>query len=350
MTTLMEQIAPPRYAQWDAFVAQHPLGRAFATSASRPLWAARGWNLMMVAAPASIEIRAGAAIAAKRMPYLPFQFGRIEALMPDPADVLGSSLALLRAAEKLARRHRIRHLEIPSWIPENTKLSNVDYQQPVMQALSQSGFVASSRRFATYLVDLRADDETLLGRITSKCRRDIRKGLREGIQVSRMQSRAELDEFCARQLEMSQRKNVFVDEAYSAETLAPLLEGGQMLLFAARHQGRTCNMALIDALGNPRYILGTTTPAAFEKGVPPSGQPLHYEIMRYLRDAGRSYYDLGGAPGPQPVEGHPGFTVWRFKHEFGAPYVYMLPIHSRSLGVTGRGIVWLARKTGKLPA
>ena len=107
-------------------------------------------------------------------------------------------------------------------------------------------------------------------------------------------------------------------------------------------------MALIDALGVPMYWYGSTTAAAFEKGVPPTGQVLHYWIMRYFRDLGATYYDLGGSPGPVPEKGHPNYTVWRFKQEFGGTYAYRIPYYRRRLSVPGSLALALVRRLGKL--
>ena len=69
--------------------------------------------------------------------------------------------------------------------------------------------------------------------------------------------------------------------------------------------------------------------------------------MRYLRDQGKTHYDLGGVPGPEPVEGHSSFTVWRFKREFGAPFVSSVPLVSLVLTLPGRLIIWAAIKSGR---
>lgn len=350
MSESVQEIGAALEAEWDDFVALHPLGRAFATTAARTLWTARGYALHLIAQTAGQRICAGAALVTKPIPHVPFRFARIEALMPDGADVGGSSAVLIKAAEAVGRRQRVAYLQIPFWIPEGVILEDVDYAGPTARAVRDQSYTNDGQPMATYLADLGGNDEALLERFTSKCRRDVRKGLREGVQVTRLETAEELTEFCERQLEMSERKGVGVDKAYVPATIGPLFDRGHMMIFAARHEGRICNMAMIDALGIPRYTLGTATPAAFEKGVPPTGQPLHFEIMRCMRDRGKMYYDLGGVPGPVPVEGHPSFTVWRFKHEFGAPYTYMLPLHSKVLGATGRLIVWIARRTGRLPS
>ena len=35
-------------------------------------------------------------------------------------------------------------------------------------------------------------------------------------------------------------------------------------------------------------------------------------------------YDFGGSPGPVPVQGHPNYGVWKFKHEFNCRYVELI--------------------------
>lgn len=89
-------------------------------------------------------------------------------------------------------------------------------------------------------------------------------------------------------------------------------------------------------------MLGATGPGAMEKGTPPTGQALHFGIMKHLRDMGRATYDLGGSPGPLPQRGHPNYGGWTFKHEFGGPFVthvdYMDRVLSRVPDMLLRGV------------
>lgn len=342
-------VADTDFDAWDAFVAKHPFGRALVTTASQRLWGTCAWTLHPIGAFEGDRLVGGAAVVSKKIPCTPWRLARIEALMVNPADVAGSAAALLAEAEQLCRSLRCAELEIRALIPENTLIDGSDLYAGVQAVVIERGYWRGVFRQATYYVPLQADDEQLLNSYSSKCRRDVRKGLREGVTVTELRSGEDLAEFFRARNQMAKRKGLEPLSDATGEAIQPMYEREYFRLFAAQYEGRTCNMALIDALGIPQYTLGATTPGAFEKGVPPVGQALHYEIMRWFRDRGARFYDLGGSPGPVPVEGHPNYTVWRFKHEFGAPYVYMLPYHRKSMSRLGGLGLALARRMRRLP-
>jgi lipid II:glycine glycyltransferase (peptidoglycan interpeptide bridge formation enzyme) len=172
----------------------------------------------------------------------------------------------------------------------------------------------------SYWVTLQ-EDEPLLESLYSKCRRDVRKGLREGVMVEMSRSTQTLEDFYRHYLQMCVRKGLdHVSEAYIWQGVAPCLEAGLAAVFSSILQGRVCNMALVSLTGRPSYWLGATTPEALSFKTP-TGQVLHFGVMQHLRALGRKVYDLGGSPGPVPQEGHPNFGVWQFKYEFGGQYV-----------------------------
>jgi CelD/BcsL family acetyltransferase involved in cellulose biosynthesis len=175
----------------------------------------------------------------------------------------------------------------------------------------------------SYWVTLQ-EDEPLLESLSSKCRRDVRKGLREGVTVEMGRSPQALEDFYRHYLNMCVRKGLdHVSEAYIRQGVAPCLEAGLAAVFSSILQGKVCNMALVSLTGRPSYWLGATTPEALSFKTP-TGQVLHFGVMQHLRAMGRKVYDLGGSPGAVPQEGHPNFGVWQFKCEFGGPYVTYL--------------------------
>lgn len=329
---------------WDAFVQSHPLGRCRVTSAAEPWWSRIAYQLHRLAAGTGDRVEAGLALAVKRISVTPWSVARIVALMPNAQDVGGSTAALLAEAERAARAERSLEIDFDCWAPLDFDLGGIRYAEPVVQALQHAGYAPVGEARGTYLVRIDRDDEALLGSFSSKARRDARKGLREGVVVRRLETLDELRLFSDTHEQMRQRKTeVYLDE-FPLDVSQPLFERGQFRLFGAEYDGRIRNMALTDALGVPQYIRGAVSEAAFEPGVPPTGQPLHLGIMKHFREQGAPCYDLGGAPGAEPQPGHPHYTVWRFKQEFGGVYVQLLPRYRRSVGVWGRVALAAARR------
>jgi len=336
---------------WDAFVAGHPLGRTWATLAAEKRWRDNGWSLQPVAALTGGVIVAGLTVLTKRLPYTPWAIARIDSLLPAADDVMGSVSALLGAAEQVARERRALEIEARLLLPEDVAVDGVDYGAHIVQGYRGLGYTAVDQFRHTFVLDLRADDETLLKRLTSKCRRDVRKGFREGVTVVNLTDVESLRAFGEAHVRMCRRK-ALPDQVEAArfDHVLPAFERGYLRLFGAVYEDEPVNMALVDALGMARWEVGASTETLFEKKVPPTGQPLHFGIMQWLRDHGVKYYDMGGAPGREVAKDHPNYPVWRFKKEFGGRYVETIRYHRRTLGLLGGPVMRLVRLSGKLGA
>src|SRR5207249_2358982 len=132
--------------------------------------------------------------------------------------------------------------------------------------------------------------EALMRSLSAKCRRDARKGLRGGVTVVCSDSEDILDALLAAVQSMSARKAwQWAIRPVQFAALRPLWRKGWIKSFTAMRQGRICNMALLDVLGVPQYALGAIASAGRSSGCPPTGQLLHYEIMKWLRDRGQTY-------------------------------------------------------------
>jgi len=60
------------------------------------------------------------------------------------------------------------------------------------------------------------------------------------------------------------------------------------------------------------------------------------------------HYDLGGSPGPVPEKGHPNYTVWCFKHDFGGQFVWTIPYYRCALSLLGVPLTAIVRRLGRL--
>ncbi len=348
MTAAVRPISDRHADRWDAFVEKHPQATALAASRAQAYWQAGGWSPQYFAAYDGEMMQAGLAMIVKKIPLVPYSLARIVAMLADGGQATAMAGALLGAAERFARDEGIAEIESRCRVFSGVDVSGVDYSKTLRQALEQSGFEPRDVTRGTYLVRIDVDDETLLKSFSSKCRRDVRKGVREGVAVEESGSEASFRYFCDTTREMVERKVLEGVSPVRFDTFWPMVEKGYYRLFLAKYDGQTCNMALVDALGIPMYAYGATSEAAFEKGVPPTGQPLHHAIMRWFRDRGAAYYDLGGSPGPDPQKGHPNYPVWRFKHEFQGQYVRTIPWCRRPMSLVGRVLASAMRRLGRL--
>lgn len=331
--------------RWDAFLMAHPLGRCRHAWAGDAWWEAMGCRIIRLGIWRGDSLRAGAVVRIRKPGWSPFSIARIEALMPDPEDVPGTAPRLVQGIQRLARKALSVEIDNLSWIPCTFETGGVAFGPAVEAALRDAGFTLAGEPRGTYFVRIDLDDEALLATFSSRARRNIRKAQRDGATVRELHGREELAVFVEAYNGMLERKDLKHLSPLPLEATQALFERGHFLLFGAEFQGRLRNLSLVDPYGVPQCTLSALLPAAFEEGVPNTGQMTHFEIMRAMRERGAAWYDLGGSPGPEPVEGHPNLSIWRLKHEFSGPYVECLPRQRlASCGPLGRLALALGRK------
>ena len=348
----MDDVRPISEAEaerWDAFVAGHPLGTGLVTMAARDYWQQSRWTLQPLALRQGGAIVGGIGLCFRKIPCLPWTVVRILAILPETADVIGMGRRILEAAEEFSRERKAVEIESRCRLFDQYAVNGVRYDEPFRTMLGAAGYrAAAAFGGGTYVVRIDVDDEALLKSFSSKCRRDVRKGRRERVAASPSESPEDLRIFCESHESMWKRKGLAPRSFLGQEGIRALLGRGHFRLFVARYQDRICNMALLDALGVPRYLYGATTEAAFEKGVPPTGQALHFGAMQWFRERGVRHYDLGGSPGPVPEKGHPNYSVWCFKHDFGGQFVHTIPYYRCALSLLGVPLTAIIRRLGRL--
>jgi hypothetical protein len=318
---------------WDGFVSGHALGRARITTAAAQWWRQRRCTLLRLGQWRDGRIVGGAAVTIKSVRGCPVRYARIVAVLPDPQSPRESAAGMLREATELARSHRAIEAEFRAWVPAGPADASAD---AITEALAGEGYALRREVGGTYLARIDRTDEELLASFDSKCRNQARGGVRKGVTVLPLAWREHVELFCSAYGQMTARKGLSHLEEISAASMLPLVQAGHLGLFGAVHAGRILNIAVVDSVGTAQFSLGATVVESAGTPLPPTGQALQYEIMRHLRDQGRTVYDLGGAPGPLPLPEHPNYTVWRFKHGFNAPYVKVLGTFGRPLNMLGR--------------
>lgn len=238
--------------------------------------------------------------------------------------------------------------------PERIAEVTTDMGLSILEATQEVKFARVPRQpGGTYWVELGPEDQ-MLASMSKKCRRDIRKGQREGVRVEMRTDLETLEEFYRQHVAMCGRKSLpALSEKYVLEGIKPCLDAKLAGVFVASYQDVARNMVLATLTGKPQYSKGTTSEAAFEQGCPPTGQFLQFEVMKFCAGLGRKTYDLGGSPGPVPQQGHPNYGVWRFKHEFQGRWITRLEKFELITSRMGRATVrlgygllrWLKRKS-----
>jgi len=330
---------------WDALACRSPRGevlQSYAWGAVKQAsgWRARRYRLEDAAGPiavVSVQERDLASPVIRRLPramrgselltasvgrFLYAPFGPV--LLREgraPVD------AALRALRVIGRQRRAALLVIdPSW----------EVDSPLAEALGDSRFTPSRRPIQVsttgMLVPLEADEATQRQRLNENTRRNLERARKAGVEVVRFDAASPgplvapaLDAAYDMLVETGQRKgfgSYLRPREYHNAAQQALIEAGSASLWFARHDGRDVAHTLVHHCG-ARALLYLGGEAEATQGRVPANFLLQWSIMRWAAGAGFLMYDMGGvdnhaSPGLPQDEGHPMWSLMRFKAQWGA--------------------------------
>ncbi len=163
----------------------------------------------------------------------------------------------------------------------------------------------------TFVVDLTASEEEAWQRVRQNARGAWKKARSIGTTVSftRAPTREQLDEFFSAYRRMASERGLLMPER---SDIGRMVEGGS-LVFAhcCDKEGRTLVINLIYIVGEWSYYFhGVATERS--KG---EGQFIQWETIKYLKDQGFRWYDLGGVASTDPKDG-----IFFFKRSMGGTF------------------------------
>lgn len=321
---------------WNELYQTHPLSRAIV-----PKWEElAGWSNHRLGLFEGHTLIGGLILSVRRVPMLPVSLSRVTLAMVGPTGHGEMLHALLAAIERFCIRRFVIETEFRLRIPACDDIEGYKYYRELMRVLTGCGYRPLNKVDSTYLVRIDKDDDALLTAFEPSARNKIRRAQKAGVQISTSNDMVLLEQFYNAYRAMSERKQAPIEaRTLVVDGLKPLIEAGHARLFAETYDGQVSNMAIVDVLGLPCYVLGVRTEANVRDEVPGAAQALHYEIMRVLRNEGKKYYDLGGCEGPTPIAGHPNYGVWRFKYGFQGSYVRLLPYFRKTRGPLSRPVL-----------
>jgi peptidoglycan pentaglycine glycine transferase (the first glycine) len=317
--------------EWDRFVASHPNGHVLQTSAWGELKAAYGWRAERLALCHGERLLAAAQILYRRLPL-----GLQIAYVPKGPVVDFTDRALCRALfDALHRRCRADRpprgarrpillkvepdLYLEDGAGESAPCAWADY------GLRPGAQTIQPRR--TIRIDLTAGDQTLLQRMKSKTRYNIRLAERKGVTV-----RDGVDEDIhafARLMTITGERDEFGvhTPAYYERAYALLASAGMARLFMAICEGQPVAGLIAFACGHKAWYMYGASGDEHRDRMP--NYALQWAAMRWARERGCRTYDLYGVPDEdeETLEAHfvgrsDGlWGVYRFKRGFGGQLV-----------------------------
>ena len=228
---------------------------------------------------------------------------------------------ILADIETFARRQRALFVKIDPDVPLAFGAGETEQPDAVGLAV-RDVLLARGWRFSpqqiqfknTVLLDVNLDDDTLMTRMKSKTRYNIRLAGRKGVSV-REGTAADLPDFF-RLYAVTARRDGFLirPEAYYLDVWTQFLRDGAATLLLADFDGEAIAGVLLFFFGQTAwYMYGASD--NHRRNLMPN-YLLQWEAMKTARARGCTLYDLWGAPDVFN-ESDPMWGVYRFKMGFG---------------------------------
>jgi CelD/BcsL family acetyltransferase involved in cellulose biosynthesis len=147
----------------------------------------------------------------------------------------------------------------------------------------------------TFEVDLEADEDAIFKRMSSACRRAVRRGAKLGVTVEEASGTAFADEYYDQLVEVFGRQSLV--PTYGVDRVRALISclepTGHLLLLRARSpEGLPVATAIFPAFNDTAYFWGGASRRAHQHLRP--NEAIFWTAMRYWRGRGITTFDLGG--------------------------------------------------------
>lgn len=194
-------------------------------------------------------------------------------------------------------------------------------QTDVKDLLSETGFRKARydlNQKTTMIVDLGQPEEELLAKMKSKTRYNIRLAARKGVEVVEPDFEEAWGTFYEMMKVTAERNGYPIrrPREYLHDSMRAMYDAGQGNLFFAMHEGTP--LAAIYAFTFGEKCWYTYGASNNEKRNLMPTYLLQWEVMRWAKRHGVTYYDMVGVPNPENLnENDSLWGVYRFKVGFG---------------------------------
>ncbi len=185
---------------------------------------------------------------------------------------------------------------LPAFASKGLRCRHLELKDRHLRAADLDGLGFESESTLTYEVDLSGDEAATFGRMSSACRRAVRKAEKSGVTVEPATGAGFADEYFA------QLEGVFARQSlvptYGVERVRALIDcieptGRLLLLRVLSPDGRSIATGIFPAFNRTAYFWGGASVRA-DQGLRPN-EAMFWYAMRYWRDRGMTALDLGGA-------------------------------------------------------
>ncbi len=351
--TVAMTVVTPDPAAWDAFVAAHADGHLLQSSQWGALKGRFGWKPHLRAVVAGETIQAGALVLEKqRLALSALYVPRGPLFSGDPPiDAL-----LLDDLIRLGRRRRAVFVRIEPNITEHDPRAATLHSFLIAHALQPTPPIQPR---STIHLDLTPEPERLLAGMSKGHRADIKRALREGVEVREGGTPADLDAFYAIMQATSGRAGFAIHSlAYYASVLE--LFGDAVRLWLAEYRGAPVATAITAVWGTMAiYLYSGSTTDGLQCG---AQHAIQWRAIQWARARGAAWYDFWGIPDAigqaagtadpaaracleAAAQHDPLYGVYRFKKGFGGITIRYLPAYDQ-IGMPLLYALWRQRVIG----
>jgi lipid II:glycine glycyltransferase (peptidoglycan interpeptide bridge formation enzyme) len=234
-----------------------------------------------------------------------------------------------------AKRKNASYVRIYPWLPINEEEESGYNSSLILTKFPDLGFEEITKGKGTYWINLENSHEELMKRMSSGTRSKIKKAEKFGYEVEVVETANDelINLFWRFYGNLGQRKGIdILPEQKFKKELTVLLNAKIAKLFIIKHQENILNIALASSIGQSMYFHGALNPDYVSNTEAPSvGHFAQWQVIIHMKSLSLSVYDMAYCPGPIPINDHPNFNIWRFKHGFGGQYVQFMPTFGKAL-------------------
>lgn len=210
--------------------------------------------------------------------------------------------SLLSKIEDCCRRRRIIHAQF--LVPDSFQLHGI---------FNKMNYVSSGKS-NEYIVNLKEGPQQLWMNIHHNKRRNIKRALEKGVEISQSHRNEDLKTFYSL-LEASAKRREFSPYPHSMfESIWKTYKTELSKVFLAHWKGKIVSGVFVAIHGRTVYALGAGSfPAGWEAR---PNDLLHWKVMEWASENGYFKYNMGGVDEPPPSKESAKWGIWRWKKEW----------------------------------
>lgn len=303
-------------SEWDCFVSSHAAGNICQSYAWGVFQRSHGWEPRYAVLSAEDRMIASALLLHRSIPGL----GPIVVAPRGPVVDFTDPLAVGRMLDHLANYTRKSKATFLRCDPYWRESEGFDVETPptVLERVPRDWSSWNLPRLVFWL-DLSGDEEAVMGRMTSRCRNDVRRGYRNGV-VFREGGKEDLEDFYRLMVLTAEHKGIAVRGIeYYEELLTVIGQSAGIQLFVGSYEGEVVTSGISAAYGSTGTLFyAASAPSSYKLR---ANRTQQWEMIKWAHSQGCTRYDFRGtATNDPPSKDDPGYGVYQFKKSFGPEF------------------------------